>query len=95
MRKNEFRSNIRLVAQKKKEGNNRVIDYYLTDHHGNKTLIHTGNYGHGIYDLCKGGIQVNRLLEQKSRNTSVMKLIRHIEEILPDYLGFEAFASVA
>ncbi len=69
----------------KKEGR-KLVDYYIVQPGCKMIYAFTKPYTKRAYDLCKSGISIKTLLCKKSKDTSVMGLIRYTAYMMPYFM---------
>lgn len=88
---NDTYGNLKIVAEQREY---RTVDYYLEIPNAGREYAFTRNYTVNTYALCRGGIRVDDLLHAKTRDKSVMHLVKYANRIVP-YLVEEILGKVA
>ena len=71
-----------------KEG--RTIDYYVSIPKYNIFRYAFSNgYTDSAYDFCKGGVQMERLLTERTKNRAIMRLVDQAKRMIPYLLKYE------
>lgn len=76
-------NNINLIGIKNFKKQDKLIDYYLVLPNHTKLYAFRRNYTHNTYNMCKSGILVNELLGMRSRDTSIMHLVKYTNVMMP------------
>ena len=95
MKKIILKEQIKLVGIKNFKGEDKMIDFYITSPGKEDIYAFSKRYTHTIYDICKSGIRVNEISTKRSRNRSVMGLVKYLNVMLPyltEYYGLEVVA---
>ena len=72
---------VRLVGVRK--SGKWLVDYYIVQPGSEWIYAFTRPFSKNTYNLCKSGISIKTLLCRKTRDTAVMKLIRHTAYMMP------------
>ena len=83
MKKYYLDSKMMMIGVKNFKGSEKQIDYYLITNNNDWLYAFTVGYTHNTYDLCKSGILVNDLVGKRTRDTGIMRLVKHINRMLP------------
>lgn len=76
-------NNINLIGIKNFKKRDKLIDYYLVLPDQTKLYAFSRTYTHSTYNMCKSGILVNELLGTRSRDTSIMRLVKYTNVMMP------------
>lgn len=66
-----------IVGRQRGDGYGQVVDYYLEHPKWGREYAFTRRYTKGTYNLVKGGIPVKQLLQVRSKDRMVMKLVAY------------------
>ena len=94
MKSVKMERNVKVVGEKNLKGEEKLIDYYIVTEAQERIYAFSKVYTHHTYNLCKSGIRVNDLMTTRSRDTSVMRLVKYTKVIIP-YLAEEYNLAVA
>lgn len=75
---------IKIVGIRKQ--NNKSIDYYLMLPGCIKIYAFTRSYTRNAYELCKAGISIKTLLQKRTRDAGITKLIKYTAYMMPYFL---------
>ena len=92
MKKIILKEQAKLLGVKNFQGEDKMIDYYITIPGKADIYAFSKKYTHTTYDICKSGIRVNEISTKRSRNRSVMRLVNYLNVMLPyltEYYGLE------
>lgn len=96
MKKIKLNNQVKLIAIKNFRGEDKLIDYYLVlPGEQEKIYAFSKIYTHTTYDLCKSGVRVNDLMIMKSRNSSVMRLVKYLKFMMPYFVEYYCIPVVA
>lgn len=82
MKKIRLDEQIKLLGVKNFLKDERLIDYYLVTHR-EKIYAFSKIYTNNSYEICKSGIRVNELVDIKTRDTGIMRLVKYTNFMLP------------
>ncbi len=83
MKNVNLRDDVVLIGREKRNSDSRkMIDYYVCIE-DEEIYAFTKTYRRGTFDLCRRGIQVNKLMHMRSRDTGVMLLVDHAKRMIP------------
>ena len=82
MKRIRLANNVKLVGIKNFKGDDKLVDYYLMLPN-ERLYAFSKKYTHHTYELCRSGIQVNDLMNRRSRDFSIMKLVDYTNLMMP------------
>ncbi len=68
------------------KGREKVIDFYLVGPKGDREYAFTRKYTRATYDLVKGGIPVKLLMQVKTKDKMVMRLVKYASLMMPYFM---------
>ncbi len=77
------KTNVLIVGVKNFKGKDKNIDYFLLMPDGERIYAFSILYTDHTYAMCKGGIRINDLLTQRTRDSGVMRLVKRMKFMLP------------
>ena len=77
---------LKITGFKRRNGKNRVIDYYLENNSGDKVYAFTRRYSNRTYEIVKGGAPVIKVLGIRSKDHSVMNLVNYLTFMMPYFV---------
>ena len=83
---NQVSDRITIVGYNRMRGPEEVIDYYLYHPKWGKEYAFTRRYSLDTYNMVKGGIPVNRLLQIRSKNKRTMMLVKYLSLMMPYFM---------
>lgn len=84
MQRTKVNNNVFIVARKNVKNNR--LDYYMQLPDRQEIYMFTRNFSSVCYSLCKAGIQLNRMIAVKCRNSAVMNLVDYLKYFCPYFL---------
>lgn len=59
------------------------IDFYILTANNKKIYAFTRIYSARIWELCRSGVMVNRLMYKRTKNEDIMLLVKYVRYIMP------------
>ena len=82
-RKVIIQGNVLLITVRDNRGRARSIDFYLLFPDADRVYAFSRDYTANTYRFCRSGIPVNDLSCRRSRDRSVMNLVKYLNVMLP------------
>ena len=82
----DISNRIRVVGVYRMNGGQEVIDYYLISPCGVREYAFTRKYTRKTYDLVKGSISVKQLLQIRSKDKAIMKLVSYLSRMMSYFM---------
>ena len=76
----------KLVGINRMSGREEVVDYYLVSIKGDREYAFTRKYTRATYDLVKGGISVKQLMQVRTKDKMVMRLVKYVSLMMPYFM---------
>ena len=83
MKKIILKEQVKLKGIKNFNGKDRMIDFYITSPGRDDIYAFSRKYSNSTYDICKSGVRVNEISTKRSRNRSVMGVVKYLNVVLP------------
>lgn len=77
-------NDVRMIGVKKGAGVDKKVDYYITIPGQGQVYAFTRTYSPNTYLMTRAGIRVNDLLTTRSKDISVMRLVKYTRYMM-DY----------
>ena len=82
MAKKRVTNSVMMIGEESYRCGERLIDFFLL-YSGEKMYAFSRTYRDCTWELCKNGIRVNALLDQRNRNKGIMKLVDNTRRMMP------------
>ena len=79
-----------IVGKKNDSASGPMIDFYVSIPKINfYSYAFSHKYSTSVYNMCKGGIQLERLLTERTANKAVMRIVKQAKRMIPYLLEYE------